>query len=99
VGLVRLPATCSLSAHTCAAPAGDPVFDRAAGATSLLNLGAITGGAGLAVLGGSLIWYFAQAPRLPKTGAALAPWASRRGGGLPPSGAFGAPPPPGRADR
>jgi hypothetical protein len=82
VGLARLPSVCSLSTHQCAAPPGDPVFNGAASAVTLMNVGAIVGGVGVLALGGSLIGYFAQ-PRQPlKPSATLAPWVGRGAGGL-----------------
>src|SRR5262249_30309386 len=59
VGFARLPATCNFAARTCAAPPGDPVFDRASSSVTLVNLGAVAGGVGAATMAGSLIWYFA----------------------------------------
>jgi hypothetical protein len=75
VGLARMPSVCSLSAHDCAAPPGDPVFGKASSSVTLINVGAIAGGTGLAVLGGGLAWYLAQPLRPSKPdAAAIAPW-------------------------
>ena len=87
LGFARLPPTCNLSTHECAAPPGDPVLGRASSSVTLVNMGAIVGGAGAAVLTGSLIWYFAQAPRPPRT-ATLVPWQARGGGGISVVGSF-----------
>jgi hypothetical protein len=87
VGFARFPGTCSLSTHQCTAAPGDPVFGQAASSVTLVNVGAIAGGAGAALLTGSLVWYFAQAPRLPKA-AWVAPWSTKGGGGLSLAGSF-----------
>jgi len=63
VGLARIPSSCSLATHQCAAPPKDPVFDRASGAVTLVNVGAIVGASGVVALGGSLIWYLTSPPR------------------------------------
>jgi hypothetical protein len=83
VGLVRMPSNCSLTAHDCAAPPGDPVFGKAASSVTMLNTGVLVGGAGLVVLGGGLLWYFVQPlrPAKPET-TALVPWAGPGGAGL-----------------
>jgi hypothetical protein len=83
VGLLRMPSNCSLSAHDCAAPPGDPVFGKAGTSVALMNTGMIVGGAGLAVLGSGLVWYLAQPLRPAKVEAArLVPWAGPGGAGL-----------------
>ena len=82
VGLARVPSNCSLSTHECAAPPNDPVFDRAAGAVTLVNLGTVVGGLGVLTIGGSLIGYFAQPLRPAKAAAALVPWVGAGGAGL-----------------
>jgi hypothetical protein len=88
-GFATLPSNCSLSTHQCAAPPGDAVFDKASSATTLVNVGGIAGGAGLLVFGGSLIWYFSQAPRpADPPRVALVPHAGRDGAGLTLRGVF-----------
>jgi hypothetical protein len=82
VGLARVPATCDLSAHTCAAPPGDPAFGKAAGGVTLMNVGGVVGGAGVVALGGALVWYFAQPLRPARALTAFAPWAGPRGAGV-----------------
>jgi hypothetical protein len=83
IGFAKVPSACSLSTHTCAAPPNDPVFGKASSSVSLLNAGAVVGGAGAAVFAGSLIWYFAQPlrPAKPSTTAIL-PWVGPQGAGL-----------------
>jgi hypothetical protein len=87
VGFARFPGTCSLSSHQCTAAPGAPVFGQAASSVTLVNVGAITAGAGAAMLTGSLVWYFAGAPRLSKA-ATVAPWSTRGGGGISLAGSF-----------
>jgi hypothetical protein len=86
VGYAQIPSSCSLATHQCAAPPGDPVFGKASSSVTMLNVGAIVGGAGAAVLGGGLIGYFAQ-PLRPMT-TALVPWIGPQGAGLSFSGAL-----------
>jgi hypothetical protein len=85
VGMARIPSSCSLATHQCAAPPQDPVFDRASSGVTLVNLGAIVGASGAAALGGSLIWYFAS-PRVPASttapATAFVPWIGPRLVGL-----------------
>lgn len=92
VGLGKVPANCSLSTHECAAPPKDPVFDTASSGVSLANVGAIVGVAGGVTAIGSLIWYFAQTPRLPAKAAtatrSIAPWVGPQGAGLSLSGSM-----------
>jgi hypothetical protein len=85
LGFARMPSTCSLSTHTCAAPPGDSSLGRASSAVTLMNVGGVGGGVGVAALGGSLIWYFAQPLRPAKTGA-VTPWIGAGSVGL--SGVF-----------
>jgi hypothetical protein len=87
VGLLRIPGNCNLTTHLCAAPPGDPAFGKAASGVTLVNLGTVVGGVGALLMGGSLIGYFAQAPRPVKT-ARLSPWVGPGGGGVGVAGAF-----------
>jgi hypothetical protein len=87
VGLVRIPSNCSVTTHLCAAPPGDPAFGRAASGVTLVNLGTVVGGVGALLFGGSLIGYFAQAPR-PAKAAWMAPWVGPGGGGVGMGGVF-----------
>ncbi|MFT3770675.1 MAG: hypothetical protein QM820_35060 [Minicystis sp.] len=86
VGFAKMPASCNLSAHTCAAPPSDPAFGKASSSVTLMNAGAIVGGAGAIVLGGSLIWYFAQPLRPARAATAIAPWIGPQGAGISISG-------------
>ena len=92
VGFARIPSVCSLSTHQCAAPPKDPVFDSAANAVTLVNLGAVIGGVGVLAFGGSLIGYFVQPRRPAGPSAALVPritpWVGREGAGLSITGAL-----------
>jgi hypothetical protein len=87
VGVARLPSRCNLWTHECAAPPGDPVFDQASRSATLIDTAAVVGGAGLAALGGALIGYFAQTPRLPKA-ARITPWIAGGGAGVSLGGSF-----------
>jgi hypothetical protein len=82
VGFAKMPASCSLSTHTCAAPPNDPKLDQAGSAVTMMNLGGLVSGAGAVVLGGSLIWYFAQPLKAAKSTTAVVPWIGPGGGGI-----------------
>jgi hypothetical protein len=73
VGLTRIPSNCTLGTHECAAPPGDPAFDKASSAVTLMNAGFIAAGTGVAALAGGVIWYMAGA-RTPKERNMVAPW-------------------------
>lgn len=93
LGFAKMPAGCSLDTHTCAARSDDPSLSAASRAVTFMNLGGIIGGAGAAVFGGSLIWYFAQTPGPPKESARAAPWIASpwvgsQGAGISIAGAF-----------
>lgn len=89
VGLASVPDTCSLSKHECAVPPGDPSFGEASRAVHLSNAGWVVGGAGLAALTGSLIWYFKSARGSEHANrSAVTPFASARGGGIAVDGSF-----------
>ncbi|HTR50743.1 MAG TPA: hypothetical protein VMJ10_08555 [Kofleriaceae bacterium] len=80
-GYLALPSNCSLSTHQCAAPPGDPAFGKATSAVHLTDIGWGAGLAGLAALGGGLVWYLSSA-HTPKEHLAVAPWLSPNGAGL-----------------
>jgi hypothetical protein len=62
VGFAKVPDNCSIQTNECAAPPGDPAFDRAHAGVSLVNAGLATAIAGAVVGVSGLIWYFAQSP-------------------------------------
>ena len=80
VGAHQIPSNCSLSAKDCAAPAGDPSFEKAAQGTRLVDVGALVAGAGLLTVGAGLTWYAMSDKRSPIGN--LAPWVAAGGGGL-----------------
>lgn len=83
VGLTRVPASCSLGSHECAAPPGDPAFDDARSAVQLTNIGFLTGGIGVVAIVGGLVWYFQGSKQLPEADEhAVAPWLVPGGGGI-----------------
>jgi hypothetical protein len=57
VGLTSVPGNCSLGSHECAAPPGDKSFDDASSAVTLMNVGFITAGVGVAAAVGGIVWY------------------------------------------
>jgi hypothetical protein len=83
VGLARVPESCSLSSHDCAAPPGDPSFDDAAKAVRMSNVGWSAAGIGAAALAAGLVWLFKRAE--PTDGEAdklVAPLLAPGGAGL-----------------
>jgi hypothetical protein len=88
-GMTSMPSNCKLSTHECAAPPGDPAFDKAHSAAMKLNLGIAAGGIGAAVLVGGLIWYMKGAHTQEQMEAsAFAPYVTPDGGGFAVSGRF-----------
>ncbi|HWO20227.1 MAG TPA: hypothetical protein VNO30_15770 [Kofleriaceae bacterium] len=73
VGVIRIPNNCSLGTHECAAPPGDPAFDKAKSAVTLANVGFIAAGVGVAAIAGGLVWYITGA-QTPKERNTVAPW-------------------------
>lgn len=82
-GLGGVPDNCSRSSNSCAAPAGDPVFDDAKSSVQRANLGIGIGIAGAVIAGAGLTWYFASSPTEPekRASASFLPWTDGRGGG------------------
>jgi hypothetical protein len=83
IGLTRVPESCSLSNHDCAAPPGDSSFDDAAKAVRLSNVGWSAAGIGAVALTAGLVWLFKRAE--PAGGDAdklVAPLIAPGGGGL-----------------
>jgi hypothetical protein len=89
VGLLRVPSNCSVSSSQCAAPPGDPSFDKASSAMSMANYGWILGSAGVAALVGGTIWYVKGSKTTKESPTAMvAPWVSPSGAGLTLSGSL-----------
>ncbi|MBL8621941.1 MAG: hypothetical protein JNK64_11575 [Myxococcales bacterium] len=71
--LGQLPAGCSLDRHTCAAPPGDPVFDRASAAVRWLDVGVGVGVVGAVAAVAGVAWYVGGT-RTERPRVAIAPW-------------------------
>lgn len=71
--LAQLPPGCSLDRHTCAAPPGDPVFDRAGAAVRWFDVGVGVGAVGAAAAIAGVAWYVGGA-RTERPRVAIAPW-------------------------
>lgn len=84
IGLTRVPESCSLSSHDCAAPPGDASFDDAAQAVRLSNVGWSVAGIGAAALTAGLVWLFkgAKPAEEGETDKLVAPLVAPGGGGL-----------------
>jgi hypothetical protein len=88
-GRSTMPDECDFGTHQCAAPPGDPVFDKAGDAASKMNLGIATAAVGTVALAGGLLWYYAGAKTVRESSAqAIAPWVSGDGGGVSVLGRF-----------
>lgn len=92
VGLGKVPDSCTISSHECAAPPGSPVFEDAKSGVGLANIGMVTSIAGGAVMIGGLVWYFVQPTTKTTTvgvrGVQWTPWASASSAGLGAQGTF-----------
>ena len=87
LGLLRMPESCSLGTHQCAAPPGDPAFGDAAGAVSLMNVGFVTAGIGVAAFAGGRVWYVKGA-KPPRERNLVSPWLSPGAAGIAISGSL-----------
>jgi hypothetical protein len=85
-GLVRVPDNCSVGTHECAAPPGDPSFDKASSAMSMANLGFISAGVGAAALVGGIIWYAKGGTTSKETSRVAVPWVAPGAAGFSVSG-------------
>ena len=77
-GVTKVPGTCSIGAHTCAAPPGDAVFDQASSGMRTIDIGLVVGGVGVAALAGGVLWYVSGG----KTSHEITPWATNGGAGV-----------------
>jgi hypothetical protein len=84
VGMAGVPSECSVGSHTCSAPPGSPVYEKAQSSMNLANVGLGVGLAGAAVTTASLIWYFTQSPGKEEEhrGTAFTPWLAPGAGGF-----------------
>lgn len=81
IGFVRIPARCSFSTHECAASPGDPVFEQAASAVRLSNIGMLTTAIGLTAVTAGIVWYLASEPTK-KERRVVAPFITPEAGGM-----------------
>ena len=81
LGMSRVPSNCDTSTNQCAAPPGDPSFDKASSAVKLENIGWIVGGVGVAALAGGVIWYVTGKSQAPAEKLVM-PWVTPTGAGL-----------------
>lgn len=87
-GHSRVPASCSLSTNQCAAPPGDPVFQKASDAASTMNVGIVVGSVGAAAMVGGLVWYVAGATTTKESPTQVAPIVTHESAGFAVSGRF-----------
>ena len=74
LGMTRVPDSCSLSSHQCAAPPGDKSFADASSAIRLSNIGWITGAVGFAAVAGGVVWYIGGTRTSKEENVVAAPW-------------------------
>ena len=88
VGVLQVPAGCSLSTHTCGAPPGDPVFTRASNAATMVDDGIAAGAIGAVALIGGAIWFASGAHTTGEHATVAMPWVAPGTGGVAVSGRF-----------
>lgn len=88
LGVVGMPAQCSLSTNHCAAAPGDPVFSKASTAATEIDAGLIVGTLGVAAVAGGFVWYFTKSHTEKLDQTVAAPWLTSGGGGFAVSGHF-----------
>lgn len=81
LGLSRVPASCSVSTHECAAPPGDPLFDEASKAVQLSNIGWVMAGVGVAAMAGGFVWYLGG-EKSSRDEKLVAPWVTPESAGI-----------------
>lgn len=85
LGVVRMPAGCSLSTAQCTAAPGDPAFANASSAARLVDVGIAAGVVGVAAFAAGAYWYVSgasDARATKKERMAITPWAGPGGAGL-----------------
>jgi hypothetical protein len=85
VGLLRVPRTCSIGTHECAAPPGDPSLEAAGRAITLANIGFVAASVGVAATVGGLLWYVKGAKPSGERNL-VAPWLTPDAAGIAVSG-------------
>lgn len=81
IGLLRVPSSCTISTHQCAAPPGDPAFDKAGKAIELSNIGMVAGVVGVAAVVGGYVWY-RRGGKTVHEDRLVAPWVTPTSAGL-----------------
>jgi hypothetical protein len=86
-GVLRVPSTCSLSTHECAAPPGDPSLSNASSAMVMTDYGWTLGITGIAAIALGTYWYLYGAKTVTER-VAVTPWIGPTGGGVAVAGAL-----------
>jgi len=86
IGFMKVPDNCSIGSHQCAAPPGDPVFDKASSGVKLMDIGIAVGAIGIAATAGGLTWYLTGAKKEKPGTVGVKPWFNAGGGGIALSG-------------
>jgi hypothetical protein len=79
IGVARVPSSCSIAAHDCAAPPGDPAFSDARSGVTLTNIGIGIGIGGAVLMVTGLVLYMTSKPTAPVTTGRIAPWLTENG--------------------
>ena len=82
IGLLQVPANCSVSSHECAAAPGDPAFRDAGSAIQLSNIGWMVSGIGVAAVVGGFTWYFKSGKTPREHELTASPWLTPSGAGI-----------------
>lgn len=73
-GLTRVPESCSIATHQCAAPPGDASFDDASSAIGLSNIGWVVSAVGIVAIAGGVAWYVGGKHTDKESSVVAAPW-------------------------
>lgn len=81
-GLTRVPDSCSISTHQCAAPPGDKSFSDASSAIGISNIGWVVSAVGVVAIAGGVAWYLGGKRTEKQTDVVAAPWFTQDAAGL-----------------
>jgi len=82
IGFAKVPASCSIASHDCAAPPGDQAFSDAHSGVAMGNLGVGLGIGGAIVMVTGLVLYATSKPTAPTTTGGATPWLTASGVGV-----------------
>ncbi len=88
IGVLQVPAQCSISTNHCAAAPGDPVFGKASSAMELADVGLVVGTLGVAAIAGGFVWYYTKSKTERPEQTVMTPYLTPQGGGFAVAGHF-----------